>query len=77
MAKNNRVKITQSKTYSFKIQDLKYIEAESKRTEKSSAQILSEAIQLHKDVSSGVFRLEMQADETECSDVTPASQLSD
>ncbi len=51
MAKNNRVKITQSKTYSFKIEDVLYIEKEAKRLQKSSAQILAMAISMHRDVN--------------------------
>ncbi len=45
MAKNNRVKITQSKTYSFKIEDVLYVEKEAKRLQKSSAQVLAMAIE--------------------------------
>jgi hypothetical protein len=46
MAKNNRKKVSQSKTYSFKIEDVLYIENEAKRLQKSSAQILAMAIEI-------------------------------
>ena len=72
MAKNNRVKITQSKTYSFKIEHIQYIEKEAKRIGQSSAQILGDAIQLHKDVLSGLLKVE-KANETECSTTSEAS----
>jgi hypothetical protein len=76
MAKNNRVRVTQNKTFSFKIEHIQYIEKEAKRIGQSSAQLLGDAIQLHKDVMSGVFGLEMMTDETKHSDVIPESQLS-
>jgi hypothetical protein len=57
MAKNNRVKITQSKTYSFKIDHVLYIEKEAKRIGQSSAQLLADAIQLHKEVTEGSLKV--------------------
>ena len=56
MAKNNRVKITQSKTYSFKIEDILFVEKRAKELQKSSAQVLAMAIDTLRETSTEIVQ---------------------